>query len=516
MAYALNVHARITATDPTITDSTVVVLDGLGGLQPQFNAGTSPLGNTLQDNLTYEIGTDLLNRPLRDGATMVIPKNVTVMVDAGAIIRLNKANITVGSSSVGVDHSGASLQILGTPGDSVYITSYQDKSIGKLDNPYNTAVGAGDWGGLVFENDVDRAYNAGVVGANGYRADPEQAGIFLDFINHADIMYGGGKVSVNSVTSVYDPIHLIDARVTADYNSISHSADAAISADPNAFQETIFEGSDANSSTPIYTAGYSRIGPDLHTNHIAANSLNGLLVRIRTNAGSPLDTLTVSARFAAHDIVYIIPQNLEIAGNPGGPLLTTSTNTTHLLKAGTNAITAVTGSSIVDGETFTVAAGAATTTFEMDSVSLSVLSGLSFAAGDSLVITDPDDPALVHTFTFDSTGTVPGAIEFKSGDNPDTIAQDVVSAINAYYGTTGIAATGTPLRQRRRLSHANARHHRPERLQFDHELCLPFDRGRHGACRSSAPGRYGPQRRHPLHLGRLRHAYRRPHHQRHQ
>ena len=54
--------------------------------------------------------------PLSDGSKFEIPQGVTVMVDAGAIIKLRGANIDVGSSAQGIDRSGGALQVLGTTG----------------------------------------------------------------------------------------------------------------------------------------------------------------------------------------------------------------------------------------------------------------------------------------------------------------------------------------------------------------------------------------------------------------
>ena len=68
-------------------------------------------------------------------------------------------------------------------------------------------------------------------------------------MNHADLLYGGGVVSVNSVPATYDPIYLVDARPTVSYNTIEHSADAAMSGDPNSFQESLFEG---DASTAVH------------------------------------------------------------------------------------------------------------------------------------------------------------------------------------------------------------------------------------------------------------------------
>ena len=53
-----------------------------------------------------------------------------MMIDAGAVFKLEGANIDVGSTGVTVDRSLGALQVLGTPGQSVYFTSYKDERIG--------------------------------------------------------------------------------------------------------------------------------------------------------------------------------------------------------------------------------------------------------------------------------------------------------------------------------------------------------------------------------------------------
>ena len=63
-----------------------------------------------------------------------------------------------------------------------------------------------------------------------------------------------------------------------------------------------------------------RIGPELFANRLINNTLNGIFIRIVTTAGTPQDRLTKTARFDDTDIVHLITQNLEIVGNPGGPL----------------------------------------------------------------------------------------------------------------------------------------------------------------------------------------------------
>ena len=65
-----------------------------------------------------------------------------------------------------------------------------------------------------------------------------------------------------------------------------------------------------------------RIGPAVHGNRLLKNSVNGLFVRIDTQAGVPLDKLEVPARWDDRDIVHVVTENLHIVGAPGGPVMT--------------------------------------------------------------------------------------------------------------------------------------------------------------------------------------------------
>src|SRR5262245_27746355 len=134
--------------------------------------------------------------------------------------------------------------------------------------------------------------------------------VFLNYVNHAMMTYGGGKVVVDSVEEVYDPIYMSTARPALSYNTIRKSANAGVSANPNAF--------DDDGLAPQIAFDNRRIGPDIHDNTIVENSVNGLFVRIRTLAGAPLDFVDVPTRWNDTDIVHIVSQNLEIAGTPGG------------------------------------------------------------------------------------------------------------------------------------------------------------------------------------------------------
>ncbi|MCA9020736.1 MAG: DVUA0089 family protein, partial [Planctomycetaceae bacterium] len=208
------------------------------------NGGTDNDISTVGDNEAYLIGLSDSFQPLEDGGTFEIPQNVTVMVDEGAIIKLQKANIDVGSNDILVDRSQGALQILGTPDNQVYLTAYGNDAIGGDDDGLSDGANPGDWGGIVFRAD----------------SDLEDSGVFLNSVNNASISYGGGSVFVNSVLQVFSPIHAEAARPTIWQNTIFNNADSAISADPRSFEDSRFE----NGSFIM-----DRYGLEIFDNHIS-------------------------------------------------------------------------------------------------------------------------------------------------------------------------------------------------------------------------------------------------------
>ncbi|MFO0913884.1 MAG: NF038122 family metalloprotease [Pirellulales bacterium] len=301
-----NPYQKISTALAAATAGSLVRIVGNGGADGDLT--------TLGDNLAYEIGRNSFGN-LRDGSTFNVPQGVSVMIDAGAILKLQNATIRVGSDPAGIDRSASSLQVLGVPGNDVYFTSAEDQTIGRDFNPLNTTPDPGEWGGLVFQNDVDRSSG---------RFDYEGQGEFLNHVAHATLLYGGGQVAINSVRKVFDPIHMTDARPTVLFNTIRFSADAAMSANPDSFEESRFTASDSIRSdyqSTKFTPDYSRVGPDIYGNRVVDNTTNGLFVRIDTPAGNQLERMSVSGRFDDQDIVHVISENLLIGSTPGGPLL---------------------------------------------------------------------------------------------------------------------------------------------------------------------------------------------------
>lgn len=296
--------------------------------------------DTLSDDNAYLIGPDPFNagQNLKDGRNIILPKGVTMMIDAGAILKFSNSSIQVGSTSVSDDRSFSALQILGIPerfsaytdsngtlledtarkNQRVTLTSYRettllnDKTDGAemVGTASNTQLDAeaGNWGGILFSQQVDRQQGRGTF---------EDAGIFLDSVIGADFRYAGGIVNVNGASRSLAPVYMDEARPTINYNKIRLSAGAALSADPNSFQESDYAVYNGAPST--FTSDIERVGPDIFGNHIVENSTNGILVRIKPSPASAVEKMTVAGRFDDTDIVYVIQDALYIDSTPGGP-----------------------------------------------------------------------------------------------------------------------------------------------------------------------------------------------------
>ncbi|PQO44703.1 GEVED domain-containing protein [Blastopirellula marina] len=305
-------------------------------------------------DLAYYIGYDTTQqRVLEDGQQLIIPQDVTVMIDEGAILKFGVGGaVVVGSTSVNEDRSFASLQVLGVPerfdpyvnaaGElvqdteradrRVIFTSYNEDGVGDRSN-LQFAPAAGDWGGVFFNNEVDREEQNG---------NWQDNGIFLNSIVGGDFRYGGGIASINGEDFTLAPVYMEETRPALYFNQIVASAGAAFSADPNSFEQTNFQVYDPttgsyrsgefNAATPDYTrSGPAIFGNDFVADQVvtpdtgdayleayATNSLNGILVRINTPAGNLTEKLTVAANFDDTDIVHILLENLLIEGTPGG------------------------------------------------------------------------------------------------------------------------------------------------------------------------------------------------------
>lgn len=309
------------------------------------NGGDDGRLETEDDNYSYQFGVREIGGGINeDGANMEVPKGVTTMIDAGAVLKFRSARIGVGSSSLQIDRSGSLLQILGTP-RLVQLSTGEDPNLANFD-PITTlvtrtdvpggyqdgsviltsmrdrladsdAVGSapaarpGDWGGIVYRSDFDQVQG---------RFSLEDEGIFVDRVNHAEFRFGGGSnLLVDSQQQLVNPITMFSRRPTISFNEITRSADAAISASPDTFEETTFQ-SPVFQAAGAFIADYSRSGPDLFSNTLVDNSINGMFVRITTSLSQPPRTLTVAGRFDDIDVVHHLAENLIIEGTPGGSI----------------------------------------------------------------------------------------------------------------------------------------------------------------------------------------------------
>ncbi|WP_419194790.1 tandem-95 repeat protein [Novipirellula herctigrandis] len=309
------------------------------------NGGADQNIATEVDNYSYQIGIpDVGGGTYEDGRALEVPKDVTTMIDAGAAFKLRSAYIGVGSSTVQVDRSNGALQVLGTPrlvdlsltnnavpadrpvptliaqenvteggydDGSVIFTSFFDRAVDADAAANLQSAQPGDWGGIRLRRDIDRF--------EGRRHIEEEA-IFLDSINHAEIRYGGSRnVLIDSVPQLANPIDIFDLRPSITFTEISQSADAAISALPDSFEESSYQSPEFQASG-VYTADYDRVGPDIHSNLLFDNSINGLFVRVVTAPTETPKALTVAGRFDDTDIVHYIADNIIIQGTPGGSI----------------------------------------------------------------------------------------------------------------------------------------------------------------------------------------------------
>ena len=306
------------------------------------NGGIDGLVETLEDNYSYQIGFASNGLPLEDGSSLDLPQGVRLIIDSGAILKMSRSRIGVGSVSPLVDGSDAALQLLGTPTiitstglpardasnsiipGSVFLTSINDDSIGNGNtSSFGPDPSAGDWGGVDFRGDLDAADES--------RRNRELEGVFLNHIQFADIRYGGGPVSIGGQQVVVSPIDMAVTRATIINSSITQSADAAIAATPDTFTETRFTDP-FYQAAGAFTPDYSQVGPKISGNTVVENSINGLFVRVRTRTGDVLETVSTSARFDDTDIPHVLTETLAIEGTAGGPILQSSAPSSLLIR----------------------------------------------------------------------------------------------------------------------------------------------------------------------------------------
>ncbi len=287
---ALGVGQPGSATNPLTSVEDAVALAGVEYIQQLNVNGKLQQKQVRVVDGNYSIGNNPLVSP-----SLELPQGVQLVVDAGTTFTMQRSRIGVGSTTEGVDRSNSSIQILGIPGNPV---------------SFGSATGArGDWGGIEIRGDIDARDDS--------RVNLEEAGVFLNHIQYAEIRDGGGPVGVDGVQRAVSPIEMALTRPTIINSVISNSADAAMAASPDTFAETRFD-EHRFQRMGAFTPDYMRAGPHIRGNEITGNTLNGLFVRVATPTGGELQSLEVTARIDDTDIVHILTENLQIEGKPGG------------------------------------------------------------------------------------------------------------------------------------------------------------------------------------------------------
>jgi len=297
------------------------------------NGGADGLLTTPSDATPYTIGINNVGATLPDGRDFEVPQGVTVMIDAGAVLKLQSAGIDVGSPSATVNRQNGAVQLLGTPFSNVFMTSFRDDTLGGNSDGASAGPVPGHWEGVVFRADSDM----NLLGTPDLDTE-----IYLNSVRHATISYAGGQ---NVSNQVFDPIYILGQRPTVAFSTITNSASHAIAATPNSFN-------DAN----------GRSGPDIHDNLLDRNSVNGLFVLIQTSLSEPLEQLDVNARFTQIDMPFVLLENLLITGNAGGLLQTNEVQEISALGTPTNGTFTLsfTGGAATASTTLTAAIGTST------------------------------------------------------------------------------------------------------------------------------------------------------------
>jgi hypothetical protein len=438
--------ASVPAEQPADATAVWVTMTGVG--QITINAQATPVLKAASNAQAYLLGFSQFNNsaPLADGTDLIVPQDVTLMIDAGAMFKLAGANIDDGQTTPNVDRSGAALQVLGTPTSSVYFTSFHDNTLGQaLDNV--TKPQPGDWGGLVFRPQSDLAAQA----------------IFLNNVDYANIRYAGGSVGLSPNNQLYSPIYISGSQPTVTNNTITLSNDAAISADPDSFKETEF-GSPAFGGT-LFSIDYNRVGPDIQGNVLSVNVPGGLIITAPagnalvsgetftiTNPNLPPTAVVAGGVFTFEFVSgtsqaagAVLPDgNFAVPFNP--PSINPITNQPNTgdtpAQVAASIVSAIQAANIGIGASVVLVNNQPTGQVSVTGASSIILTapqfitaqpGSNLAAGQTFQVFNPTSGT---TFVFEYTTGGPVAtghfaVNFNSGDADTQVAIEIATAINS-------------------------------------------------------------------------------------
>ncbi|MEX0585064.1 MAG: hypothetical protein WD176_00370, partial [Pirellulales bacterium] len=168
-----------------------------------------------------------------------------------------------------------------------------------------------------FEESKFRNNDPGTAFTSDYdRVGPEIHG------NRLSTLLIGNTLQISSVSSGSIPIS-VTTQVAHGFQTgdrVRISGVLGNTAANGDFTVTVTSGTTFSLNGAIGNGTFIASGADVVNRLVTLdNSVNGLFVRIRIQAGSPIDKLDVSARFDDTDIVHVFSQALVLSGTPGGP-----------------------------------------------------------------------------------------------------------------------------------------------------------------------------------------------------
>ena len=237
------------------------------------------------------------------------------MIDAGAVLKLNRAAIEVGSTSLQVDRSGAACRCWALPKLNVYFTSFKDTAIRLEDQRQQPRPRPRRLGGLVVsagQGSRPRALRMGKPGDLPRLREPRRFALRRrDHSRQRSVAdHHPGPLGPRPAGGFPQSHHVRRRR--------RHLGR------PNSFEETNFHAPPYQ-FVSTFTSDYDRVGPDIHRNTLVNNTTNALFLRILTPAGQQIIPLTVSGRWDDTDIVHVVAEDFRYRGRLAAPSSRTRT-----------------------------------------------------------------------------------------------------------------------------------------------------------------------------------------------
>ncbi|OYV92990.1 MAG: hypothetical protein B7Z73_04055, partial [Planctomycetia bacterium 21-64-5] len=328
---------KLRAANIEVGSSTVNVDDSQSALQVLGIPGEQPVFTSYNDDTIAASGT----ANLHPGVTVAAG-------DWGGLAFNNDSDLeTLGIflnsvDEAKLDYGGGKVYVNGVPDsyDAVYLnTSRPAVTNNLIVNSASAAISANPNSFEVSRFGSDLAIH--LVGTPNDGDTFTLAGTTFEFIKSLPLTQGDVGIAYNGLTPAQIATNI---EVAINATLFANSVDRAEAVGqwvtvplPNTTAFSVANAPTVAILPDTFADDYQRSGPDVQGNllgtagaiHLLAsdntwqetaansNKINGLFVRIKTNAGASLDTLDVSAAFTATDIPYVLQENLVIHDNLG-------------------------------------------------------------------------------------------------------------------------------------------------------------------------------------------------------